>query len=84
MLLPDALPLRTSKFRAISYLASAGLRNQGTMDRAVLSQISLVMMWKYAVITYLRKALEAVLTYHLAPERLKQLLTFNTSEILDH
>jgi hypothetical protein len=36
----------------------------------------LMMMWKYAVITYLREALNAnILTYHLSPESLKQLLT---------
>lgn len=59
-------------------LASAGGLKESEGQWVELSYINnpLLMMWKYAVITYLREALNAnVLTYHLSPESLKHLLT---------
>jgi len=59
-------------------LASAGglKESEGQWVELAYSKHPLMMMWKYAVITYLREALNAnLLTYHLSPESLKQLLT---------
>ena len=59
-------------------LASAGglKESEGQWVEVSYSKHPLMMMWKYAVITYLREALNAnLLTYHLSPESLKQLLT---------
>jgi hypothetical protein len=58
-------------------LASAGGLKESEGQWVELSYINnpLMMMWKYAVITYLREALNAsVLTYRLSSERLKKLL----------